>query len=341
MDPWLRPQVERGGSAAVAVLIRIAVRGELPAHVRVVSRFGDIVTARVAGDALEALREHPAVRSLKAARPIRPEPAAGARGAAAPPRRLARRNPGVGPVGRGVVVAVIDWGLDVTHPNFQRADGGTRLLALWDQRPTGGLARHRFGYGRILSRRRIDRALASADPFADLDYDPADFDADAQGTHGTHVLDIAAGAPRRGPGGIAPGAELVFVHLAAGAVGPQHIGNSVSLLEAIDFASEVAGERPLVINLSLGSHAGPHDGSTLVEQALDALLDPHIDLVILTGPAGCGKTEALGLRAKGLITRGDAIAHLLHPLARRVAESGIGEEGQLRCEAQLLRGLGG
>jgi subtilisin family serine protease len=301
MDPWLRPQVERGGSAAVAVLIRITAGGELPAHVRVVSRFGDIVTARVAGDALEALREHPAVHSLKAARPIRPEPAAGALVAAAPPRRLARRNPGVGPVGRGAVIAVIDWGLDVTHPNFQRADGGTRLLALWDQRPTGGRARHRFGYGRILSRRRIDRALASADPFADLDYAPADFDADAQGTHGTHVLDIAAGAPRRGPGGIAPGAELVFVHLAAGAVGPQHIGNSVSLLEAIDFASEVAGERPLVINLSLGSHAGPHDGSTLVEQALDAFCVAQPGRVIVQSAGNYGRRP---IHASGLLAVG-------------------------------------
>jgi hypothetical protein len=73
-----------------------------------------------------------------------------------------------------------------------------------------------------------------------------------------------------GPQGVAPEADLVFVHLTASRGGFALLGDSVTLLEAIDFIARTAGDRPWVINLSMGNMGGPHDGTTLVEQAIDA-----------------------------------------------------------------------
>ncbi|MGH8032476.1 MAG: S8 family serine peptidase, partial [Luteimonas sp.] len=50
------------------------------------------------------------------------------------------------------------------------------------------------------------------------------------------------------------------------------LGDSSHLLEAIHFVVSEAAGRPLVLNMSIGRHAGPHDGSTLVEQAIDWLV---------------------------------------------------------------------
>ena len=59
------------------------------------------------------------------------------------------------------MVACLDWGSDWVPPAFRRQDGRTRLLAIWDQRggdPSGSV--WPYGYGRLLDRDRIDRALA-------------------------------------------------------------------------------------------------------------------------------------------------------------------------------------
>ena len=176
-------------------------------------------------------------------------------------------------------MAVLDWGFDFAHPNFRNADGSTRILGLWDQSAgaaggaggAGGV--EPYGYGRSFARDAIDAALATRDPYATLSYHPASGDSDRNGAHGTHVCDIAAGNGRaRGaPSGIAPGADLVLVHLAIrGTSGRANLGDSVTLLEALDWVTRTAGDRPIVVNTSVGRHGGPHHGLTLVEQGIDA-----------------------------------------------------------------------
>ena len=72
-------------------------------------------------------------------------------------------------------------------------------------------------------------------------------------------------------------------------------GDSVRLLEALRYIFDKAGTRPCVINISLGTNGGPHDGTTLVEQGIDSLLpgrpepgrgDRRVELVRRWHPRG-------------------------------------------------------
>ncbi|MEJ2503719.1 MAG: S8 family serine peptidase, partial [Gemmatimonadota bacterium] len=108
--------------------------------------------------------------------------------------------------------------------------------------------------------------------------------------HGTHVTGTAAGdgsATGRGqpawrfPGG-APDADLVVVKGGDAAYTADRLVDGVAYI----FARAEALGRPAVVNVSLSSQAGPHDGTTLLEQALDALSGPGRIVVTGSGNAG-------------------------------------------------------
>jgi subtilisin family serine protease len=264
VDPTLRRLVEAGAPTdEVSVMVRLAVPAVLPAGVRVVSQFGDIATVRVARGEVEALRAAQDVQSVKASRLYRPE-LVGVAGEDVGVTEADERRPADGPTGRGVLVGLVDWGLDLDHPAMRRADGRTRVAALWDQTAAG--RPNRYGYGAIHTRAAIDAALATGDAGRALGYDVRAWDVGG-GTHGTATTSIAAGSSwPGGTSGMAPDADIAFVNLA----GAEALGHSVAIGEAIDFVARVAGDRPWVVNLSLGRHGGPHDGCLLTERLLDA-----------------------------------------------------------------------
>jgi subtilisin family serine protease len=285
-DPALLEEVGNGaGDDELSVIVRLQDPDAIPSGVRIVTRFGDIATVRVERARLLELAE--SVTALEASKNLRPsfeaeeeadeEADAEQDEEASPeddpghePALYTRRPDGLQGTGRGCIVAVLDWGVDFAHPAFRNADGSTRIISLWDQRGDGPAA-NRWGYGRLLSRADIDRALKSEHPYQALDYDPADA-GQRGGAHGTHVLDIAAGSGEGGGmSGVAPEADLVFVHLArtTEVLGEGNLGDSASVLEALDHVFSFAGERPCVVNMSVGAHGGPHDGTTLVELGID------------------------------------------------------------------------
>jgi len=280
MDPALWEILEDDGEQDVEAIIRLHDPDVIPDQIRLVANFGRIATCRLKRNAILEVRADEAVDSLKAARLLGPEQEVelGDLPEISPnffPEVDNRRFPGAGETGQGIIVGVVDWGCDFAHPDFRYADGTTRLLALWDQRglPAPEFA-NRYGYGVIHTAEAINQALLADDPYAALGYHPASGDPEGEGAHGTHVMDIAGGNGQAGGSvGVAPEADLIFVHLASrGTEGLANLGDSVRVLEAVDFILQTAGERPWVINLSIGRHGGPHDGSTLVEQGLDAVV---------------------------------------------------------------------
>lgn len=280
MDPILRQLIEAGnGDEEVEVILKLRDDGVVPPDVRLVTRFRDIATCRLSRNQIRETWEHPAVVSVKGSRYVMAEPVlVESDGASSSAYRVSasRRPAALEFTGRGVVVGFVDWGCDFAHPNFCQDNGSTRLLALWDQsNTTSPVQATPYGYGVFYFREDINRALECPDPYEALGYHPAKADPLGSGAHGTHVCDIAVGNGRvpGSPMGIAPEAEIVFVHLAArGIEGLANLGHSVRILEALDFIAKVAGAKPWVANLSLGQCGGPHTGLTLVEQGMDALL---------------------------------------------------------------------
>lgn len=313
MDPALTELLLRSDEAAEDPVVEAIVRLRRPGlevpGVRIVSRFGSIATCRLAASAIREVRQHPNVASLKAPRRLGPEPGSPDPGDASidpsglPPTDI-RRPPGLSLTGAGVVVGVVDWGLDIDHPNFKNPDGTTRLLAVWDQANNSGASPRPYGYGTVHKRDDINAALRSSQPYETLRYHPARADRGG-GSHGTHVVDIAAGNGRAGgPVGIAPLADLVFVDLADRDTGGlANLGGSVRLCEAVDFCARVAGSKPWVINLSIGRHGGPHDGSTLTELAFDELLDAAPGRFIAQST---GNYYRAGVHASGMLATGQS-----------------------------------
>lgn len=262
-----------------------------------------IVTARVPLDRVPMLRQLPYVQSLKAAQLLKPTLKATteeikARADLLPPVAQGQQ-------GKGVVIGIIDYGCDFVHRNFRNPDGSTRILALWDQ-TAEPISTSPFGYGQVYTRTEINAALRSADPYITLGHHPG------RASHGTHVMDIACG---NGGGnsvpGVAPQADIIFVQISASDIaweGPDvvgsNFGSSVQLLEAIRFIFDRAEDQPCVINLSLGTNGGPHDGSSLVEQGMDAIVTARPNRAVVIAASNSFDD---GIHASGKVTAGSSV----------------------------------
>lgn len=183
--------------------------------------------------------------------------------------------------GNGVVVGIIDQGMDFTMDDFRNPDGSTRLAWLWDQSltPVGDEASpESFGYGVEYDAATIESDLAALNNFTVVRHLPG------AKSHGTHVAGTAVGNGRSGDAdfaagrfiGVAPEATIVFVQ-------PDMRGNQGSFTDSSNVADAIAYVyaradelgMPCVINLSLGQSGGSHDGESLVERAIDRLLEPN------------------------------------------------------------------
>ncbi len=162
-------------------------------------------------------------------------------------------------LGQGVLVGVIDSGIDYGLSEFRRADGTTRIKSLWDQsldtageEPPGG-----YGYGREYGAERINEALQAGSEEERLKIVPS---LDRSG-HGTAVAGIAAG--------IAPESEFLVVKL--GNPLPDGFPRTTELMTGIDYVIRKAMEyqMPVAVNISFGNTYGPHDGTSLLERFID------------------------------------------------------------------------
>lgn len=196
--------------------------------------------------------------------------------------------------GKGVMVAVVDSGIDYAHPDFRNEDGTSRILYLWDQTIQG---KPPEGYyeGTLYTKEQIDEAL-KATTFEGRDrLVPSN---DTTG-HGTNVAGICCGNGRASNGryrGVAYESDIVVVKLG------RSIGNSFAstaqLMEAINFCVTLSIERnqPLVINVSFGNSYGSHSGTSLLETFIDGAASVgRNNIVIGSGNEGDAGRHAYGI----------------------------------------------
>ncbi len=171
--------------------------------------------------------------------------------------------------GKGVLVAVLDSGIDYTSADFRKEDGTTRIRSLWDQtlpgRPPAG-----YSMGTEFTEEQIDEALrqrAPEDTYRQVQ--SQDFSG-----HGTPVAAIAAGNGRGSTGaryaGVAPEAELLIVKL--GAAKPDQFPRTTELIQGLNYVLKKALEyqMPVAVNISFGNTYGAHNGTSLLEYFIDA-----------------------------------------------------------------------
>ncbi|MBX3604549.1 MAG: S8 family serine peptidase [Piscinibacter sp.] len=216
-----------------------------------------------------------------------------------------------------VVIGVIDRGCAFLNTALRKAWSGpgrerTRIAALWDQaaRPTGPHWRRPsgVGYGRELDAAAIDALIAEQRDGRSEEslYQSLGYLLDAKGevvdsAHGTHVLDTFAGlvpnpsveaSAKPTTQDAAQACPIVFVSIPSLSPGDTTGASSGAyLLDAVRYILDRAGPGArVVINMSLGLHGGPHDGSSPIDEALDEILQFRDDLAIVVA-GGNGAQE--------------------------------------------------
>ena len=184
-----------------------------------------------------------------------------------------------GLTGQGVLVGIVDSGIDLTNADFRNEDGTTRIAALWDQAD------------REYTAEEINEFL-NAEGTVQPAVRPS-LSVDSSG-HGTAVAGIAAGNGRGSEGrryrGAAPESELVIV--------PGGFPRTTELMTGVDYLIRKAQEMrmPVAVNISFGNTYGPHDGSSLVEQYLNDVSAIWKNVICIgTGNEGTAAGHAAGI----------------------------------------------
>ena len=200
------------------------------------------------------------------------------------------QRPPLSLTGSGVVVCIIDTGIDYTNPAFRDENGNSRILAIWDQTIQTGTPPEGFLYGSEYRREEINRALQAEDPYSIVP-------ARDENRHGSAMAGVAAGSNVRTGRqylGAAPNADIVVVklkeskeylrqfYLVPDGV-PAYQENDIML--GVKYADSFARlfTRPVVICLGLGTNMGDHTGSSALSRYLNAIALRRSRAVVVGG----------------------------------------------------------
>ena len=171
--------------------------------------------------------------------------------------------------GQGILVGIVDSGIDIFHPDFRKEDGTTRIVGLWDQTLTpeegsGQAPPEGYQRGVYFSEEDINTILQNESRSPTQD----------RSGHGTHVAGIAAGNGRASRGenrGVAYEADILVVKL--GSPTAEGFPQTAQLMQGIDFCVRMSIRRnePLALNLSYGNNYGSHTGTSLIETYVETV----------------------------------------------------------------------
>lgn len=200
--------------------------------------------------------------------------------------------------GQGVLVAIIDSGIDYYHPDFRNDDGTTRIVEIWDQTIQGNPPPG-YATGTVYTREQIDTAIGAGSRFQALEVVPS---TDVSG-HGTHVAGIACGGGKAGEvryRGVAYESDILVVKL--GTSVNASYPNTAQLMQAINYCIMKAEERnqPVAINISYGNSYGSHTGQSILENFIDEVATVwKTSICIGTGNEGATRTHTSGTLVQG------------------------------------------
>ena len=264
--------------------------------------------------------------------------------------------PGLELSGEGVLVGIIDTGINYLDPIFRNLDGSTRIRRIWDQEEQSGTAPREIGYGSEYTREQINLAIQSENPKETV----PSFDTDG---HGTFVASVACGGanPENLFIGAAPEAEMVIVKLKEA---KEYLREYYfvdcdarcyqenDLVAAVFYLQKVQEElkRPLVICLAVGTSFGGHGGYSILSEYLRNVAESEgIGIVTGSGNEADKRHHYLGILEQennqpveinvGNNTRG-FVMELWTELPNLLALSIESPTGQTIGPVSLRRGIG-
>ena len=215
-----------------------------------------------------------------------------------------QNQPNLGLKGQGILVGIVDTGIDYRNPRFQDGFGNTRIHSIWDQsaveQPNGGeqnsksvLKQAQFTpeYGTIYTKSQINEALQADAPESIVP------EVDSNG-HGTYLASLAAGSADSANDfvGAAPLSELVIVKLKEAKQNlkeffymnwsQEPLYQENDIMAGVAYLESVAEmeQKPLVILLGVGSNQGSHRGSGPLSRLVDEIASKIGRVVVI--PAG-------------------------------------------------------
>jgi len=173
--------------------------------------------------------------------------------------------------GQGVIVGVIDCGFDFNHINMCDANGSTRVKAVYMPLDDNGISP-------IINGVQLPGSCyETPEQIAQLTTD------DPNATHGTMVAGVAAGSYRgNGMYGAAPAADIVACGMPETELSDVRVANCISYI--CDYAKRQG--KPCVINISLSSNVGPHDGTSYLNRVCKQFSGPGCVFVASAGNDG-------------------------------------------------------
>lgn len=177
--------------------------------------------------------------------------------------------------GRGVIIGIVDTGIDYTKDAFKFEDGTSKILFLWDQTIDGPRPDYLY-FGAAYDKAKIDEALRAEDPYSIVPSRDDD-------GHGTFLASVAASNQKGEYIGAAPKAYLMVVKLRRASDflidrylvtkdNPNLYASTDYMLgmkHLLDRAEEL--DMPVVMCVGMGTNGGAHDGSSLMEDYISFL----------------------------------------------------------------------
>ena len=202
-------------------------------------------------------------------------------------------NPSLALFGMGVLIGIIDTGVDYTHPAFKRSDNTSRIVSIWDQTIQDGYPPEGFTYGTEYDNQILNLALRTEEPLTIV---PS---TDTNG-HGTAIASIAAGSPdpENSFTGVVPQSQLVVVKLKEAKQNLRRIFSvpegvvcfqETDIILGIRYVLNVAQRlrRPIVILIAVGSSMSGHEGVGATSSYIDFLSQlSHVNVVVSAGNEG-------------------------------------------------------